>query len=83
MPTVTIKSENKDALDAICKIAHLMQMDAVQVDEEGNESYYWKGVRILIGKGEIDISKLSGSFPDLNMDPETFRKKAWERNKNI
>jgi hypothetical protein len=83
MQTLTITSDNKNSLKAIKAFAK-EQSDVtitVKKEEETDEYFYLKGVRVRKAKGKLDIEKISGSIPNLNMDPKTFRKKIWSREK--
>lgn len=47
-----------------------------------NSYSYFKGVKLRNSKGKLDIEKLSVSMPNLNLNPETFRKEIWSRKKS-
>jgi hypothetical protein len=83
MQTLTITSDNKNSLKAIKAFAK-EQSDVtitIKKEEETDEFFYLKGVRVRKAKGKLDIDKLAGSFPNFDMDPQTFRKKLWSREK--
>jgi hypothetical protein len=83
MESITLTSNSKSALKAIKAIAK--EMPNISISEkkevETDEYYYLKGVRVTKAKGKLDIEKLSGSIPNMDMDPKTFRKKIWSRQK--
>lgn len=83
MESITLTSNSKSALKAIKAIAK--QMPNISISEntevETDEYYYLRGVKVTKAKGKLDIEKLSGSFPNMDMDPKTFRKKLWSRQK--
>ena len=83
MQTLILESDNKKALKAIKVIAEEMNIKTTEkkTEQETEDYYYWKGVKIRKAKGKLDIKALSGSIPNIDMDPETFRKKIWKRNK--
>ena len=86
MESITLTSNSKSALKAIKAIAKEMPNISItenveNVEKETDEFFYIKGVRVRKAKGKLDIEKLSGSFPNLNMDPKTYRKKLWSRQK--
>jgi hypothetical protein len=82
MQTLIFTSDNKKALAAIKDFAKELDVEVTEKNtEETDEFYYWKGVKVRKAKGELDIKKMSGSIPNINMDPETFRKELWTRKK--
>jgi hypothetical protein len=83
MQTLILESDNKKALKAIKAIAQEMNIKTTEkkTEQETEDYYYWKGVKIRKAKGKLDLKALSGSIPNIDMDPETFRKKLWKRNK--
>jgi hypothetical protein len=52
-----------------------------KIEEKSSHSYL-KEVKGRNSKGKLEIEKLSGSIPNLNMDPESFRKEIWTRKKS-
>jgi hypothetical protein len=85
MESITLTSKSKSALKAIKAIAKEMPditiSEQTQADDGNSDFYYINGVRVRKAKGKLDIEKLSGIFPNMNMDPKTFRKKLWSRQK--
>ncbi len=84
MQTLIISSKNKKSLKAIKTFAKELDDVTITVkdEEETDEFFYINGVRVRKGKGKLDIEKLAGSFPNLGMNPKTFRKKIWRRKKS-
>jgi ribosomal 30S subunit maturation factor RimM len=85
MLKVTLETDDAVAMEMIK--AHARELNIVVLEEENNEEdpdefYYLKGVKVRKAKGELNIKELSGSFPDLGLDPETYRKDLWTRNKD-
>jgi hypothetical protein len=83
MESITLTSNSKNALKAIKAIAKEMPNISIseKLKEETDEYYYLKGVRVTKAKGNLNIEKLSGSYPNIDMNPKTFRKKLWSRQK--
>jgi hypothetical protein len=83
MESITLTSNSKSALKAIKAIAKEMPNISIleKTEVETDEYYYLKGVRVRKAKGKLNIEKLSGSIPNIDMDPKTFRKKLWSRQK--
>jgi hypothetical protein len=83
MESITLTSNSKSALKAIKAIAKEMPNISIseKAEVETDDYYYLKGVRVRKAKGKLDIQKLSGSIPNIDMDPKTFRKKIWSRQK--
>jgi hypothetical protein len=83
MQTLTITSDNKNSLKAIKAFAKEQSDVTITVknEKETDEYFYLKGVRVRKAKGKLDIDKLAGSFPNIDLDPKTFRKKLWSREK--
>ena len=86
MQSITLTSTSKSALKAIKAIAKEMPnisiAENVEIfEKETDEFFYIKGVRVRKAKGKLDIDKMAGSFPNLNMEPKTYRKKLWTRPK--
>ena len=84
MESITLTSKSKSALKAIKAIAKEMPDISIseQTEEETDEFYYIKGVRVRRGKGKLNVEKNAGSLSDINFeDPKTIRKNAWRRKK--
>lgn len=84
MESITLTSNSKSALKAIKAIAKEMPNISISEkteEDDGSSDFYIKGVKVRKPKGKLDIDKLSGSFPNMDMDPKTFRKKLWSRQK--
>ncbi len=84
MQTFILESDNKAAMKVIKAAAKEMKItltEKTELDDGNNDFYYVNGVRIRKAKGKLDIEKISGSFPNLDIDPKTYRKKLWSRQK--
>jgi hypothetical protein len=85
MQILTIASDNKNSLKAIKAFAK-EQSDVtitVKKEEETDEFFYLKGVRVTKAKGKLDIDKLAGSLSHIHFeDPKVLREKAWTRKKS-
>jgi hypothetical protein len=84
MQTLILESDNKKALKAIKVIAEEMNIKTTEkkTEQETEDYYYWKGVKIRKAKGKLDVKKMAGSLSDIHFeDPAELRKKAWTRKK--
>lgn len=83
MTTLILEPDNQAKVEAIKAFAKEMDIKIIEkeAEQETEDYFYLKGVKVRKAKGKIDLEKMSGSIPNIDMDPETFRKKAWSRNK--
>ena len=83
MQTLILKSDNKEALDAIKTLAKVLDMESSLNETDGNKSFeIIKGVKITKAKRKFDPKEMAGSLTGLNLeDASVIRKKAWTRKK--
>ncbi len=83
MQTLILRSNNKEALEAIRTLADVLDIDSsLKSNQEEGEDYVEKGVKITKPKRAFDPKKMTGTLTDLNLeDPSEIRKKAWIRKK--
>ena len=83
MQTLILKSNNKEALEAIRTLADVLDIDSsLKSNQEEGEDYMEKGVKMSKPKRTFDPKKMVGTLTDLNLeDPSEIRKKAWIRKK--
>ena len=83
MQTLILRSNNKEALQAIRTLAEVLDIDSsLRPGREVEERDLEKGVRIIKPKRVFDPKILAGTLTDLNLeDPSEIRKKAWIRKK--
>lgn len=79
MPTLILESENTSALNAIKAVAKELHVKITQRKTEDSKLPLYERSYVRKATRKLDIKKLAGSIPNLDMDPKTFRKKAWER----
>lgn len=87
MQRLILESEDELLLEILKTYATQFQSnveiveDMVDKKQETSDYYYWKGVKIFKAKQPLDVHALSGSFPNIDLDPETYRQTLWTRNK--
>jgi hypothetical protein len=85
MFSITLTSSKKSAIKAIKLVAKEMGDITISEtnEEETDEYFYIKGVRIKKGKGKLDVEKNAGSLSHIHFeDPKVLREKAWRRKKS-
>lgn len=83
MQTLILKSENKEALDAIKTLAKVLDISSTLKDIDKPADYeVAKGVKIIKAKRKFNPKEMAGSLTDINLeDASAIRKKAWTRKK--
>lgn len=83
MQTLILKSENKEALDAIKTLAKVLDISSTLKEIDNPTDYeVAKGVKITKAKRKFNPKEMVGSLTDLNLeDGSAIRKKAWTRKK--
>jgi hypothetical protein len=87
MQRLILESDDELTLEILKTYATQFQSNVEVVEEpstdkkETDDYYYWKGVKIFKAKQPLDVQALSGSFPNIDIDPKTYRQTLWNRNK--
>ena len=83
MQTLILKSENKEALDAIKTLATVLDISSTLKEiDNANDYEVVKGVKITRAKKKFNLKEMVGCLTDLNLeDGSAIRKEAWTRKK--
>jgi len=85
MQTLILKSDNKEALDAIKTLANVLDIESSMNENDENKNFeIIKGVKITKAKRKFNPKEMAGSLTGLNLeDASAIRKKAWTRKKAV
>lgn len=85
MQTLILKSDNKEALDAIKTLANVLDIESSMNENDENKNFeIIKGVKITKAKRKFNPKEMVGSLTGLNLeDASAIRKKAWTRKKAV
>ena len=83
MQTLILKSENKEALNAIKTLADVLDIESSMESNKQEKGFkIIKGVKITKAKREFNPKEMAGSLTNLRLeDASVIRKKAWTRKK--
>ena len=83
MQTLILKSDNKEALNAIKTLASVLDIESILKKSEDHKDYeIIKGVKITKAKKVFNPKEKVGSLTELNLEEASVtRKKAWTRKK--
>ena len=85
MQTLILKSDNKEAVDAIKTLANVLDIESSMNENDENKNFeIIKGVKITKAKRKFNPKEMAGSLTGLNLeDASATRKKAWTRKKAV
>ncbi len=83
MQTLILKSENKEALNAIKTLAGVLDIETSMENNKEQEGFkIIKGIKITKAKRKFNPKEMAGSLTGLKLeDASVIRKKAWTRKK--
>jgi hypothetical protein len=85
MQTLILKSDNKEALNAIKTLANVLDIESSMNENDENKNFeIIKGVKITKAKRKFNPKEMAGSLTGLNLEgASAIRKKAWTRKKAV